>query len=83
MKKIFIKDKNEFEKENIFATKYVSPLFKDFYLMRYQIYRLKYSAKISRRKAMAELGILWSTFGEAIADERLDEIVKDNKENIK
>ena len=61
----------ELEKEKQFASCYVSPFFRGFYLERYQIYRLKYSAKRSRRKAMAELGVIWNELREGIADETL------------
>lgn len=71
MAKVFIKDLEEFEKEKQFASCYVSSFFRGFYLERYQIYRLKYSAKRSRRKAMAELGVIWNELRERIADETL------------
>ena len=44
MARVFIKDLEELEKEKRFASCYVSPFFRGFYLERYQIYRLKYSA---------------------------------------
>lgn len=71
MVRVFIKDLEELEKEKQFASCYVSPFFRGFYLERYQIYRLKYSAKRSRRKAMAELGVIWNELREGIADETL------------
>ena len=71
MAKVFIKDLEELEKEKQFASCYVSPFFRGFYLERYQIYRLKYSSKRSRRKAMAELGVIWNELREGIADETL------------
>ena len=70
MAKVFIKDLEELEKEKQFASCYVSPFFRPFYLYRYQVLRvMNLSPSQARSRVMSELNIIWEKIGEELQHE--------------
>ena len=70
MEKVIIKDPEELKGEKQFASKYVSPFFRPFYLYRYQVLRvMNLSPSQARSRVMSELNIIWEKIGEDLQHE--------------